>query len=391
MLTYATVSSGIECLTVAWHPLGFSPVWFSEIAPFPSAVLQYHYPHVPNLGDMNTAHEKAAYAATPIDLLAGGTPCQAFSVAGLRKGMDDPRGNLTLVYARMVMQLQPRWIVWENVPGVLSSNKGRDFGAFIGALRQLGYSLAWRVLDAQYFGVPQRRRRVFLIGHSSGDWRYPAAVLSDAAGLPGYYPEGDETEPSTTSRTGGRIAATVSAKWRTGRGGPSGDECQNLVTGTLCAGGKSAGSVTQQDVESGMLVFQSKASSTQSMNPGVIAPTLDVSKRGGHTLFNAAACAHEMVFNSNIAPTLTSGSHNNGGHRIGLHHKNQVRRLTPIECERLQGLQDDYTKIPYRGRSIDECPDGPRYQVIGNGMAVPVIDWLGRRIDFVDTITKSSP
>ena len=175
-MRYGSVCSGVEAASVAWEPLGFEPVFFSEIEPFPSAVLAHHWPSVPNCGDM-TKFEEWNYEEGSIDVLVGGTPCQSFSVAGLRNGLSDSRGNLALTYCRMVDRLRPRWFIWENVPGVLSSGGGRDFGSILGAMAQLGYSFAWRVLDAQNFGVPQRRRRVFLVGCSSGDWRDPAQVL----------------------------------------------------------------------------------------------------------------------------------------------------------------------------------------------------------------------
>jgi DNA (cytosine-5)-methyltransferase 1 len=179
---YGSVCSGIEAASVAWEPLGWQPAWFSEIDPFPSAVLAHRFPGVPNLGDMTTIHEREEFQRGSVDLLVGGTPCQSFSVAGLRAGLDDPRGNLALVFLRLASIARPRWIVWENVPGVLSSNRGRDFGSFIGALAQLGYGWAYRVLDAQYFGVPQRRRRVFVVG-CLGDWRASASVLFEPEGV----------------------------------------------------------------------------------------------------------------------------------------------------------------------------------------------------------------
>jgi DNA (cytosine-5)-methyltransferase 1 len=181
---YGSVCSGIEAATVAWHPLGWTPAFFSEIEKFPRAVLQHHYPTVPLDGDFTTI-KGDEYG--PIDLLVGGTPCQSFSSAGLRKGLADARGNLALEYLRLVDRTQPRWIVWENVPGVLSSNQGRDFGSLLGALAELGYGYAWRVLDAQYFGVAQRRRRVFLVGHLE-DWRPAAAVLFERESLCGNPP-----------------------------------------------------------------------------------------------------------------------------------------------------------------------------------------------------------
>ena len=174
-LRYLSVCSGMEAASVAWHPLGWTPVGFSEIEPFPCAILKHRFPNTPNYGSL-TEYKQWPLEPGAIDLLVGGTPCQSFSVAGLRKGLDDPRGNLALVFLGLADKLKPRWIVWENVPGVLSSNGGRDLGSFLGALVQLGYGFAFRVLDAQHFGVPQRRRRVFVVA-CLGDWRAPAEVL----------------------------------------------------------------------------------------------------------------------------------------------------------------------------------------------------------------------
>jgi DNA (cytosine-5)-methyltransferase 1 len=158
---YLSVCSGIEAASVAWHPLGWRPVAFSEIESFPSAVLAHHYPDVPNFGDMTRFKE---WPDADVDVLVGGTPCQSFSVAGLRGGLADPRGNLALTYLAIAERYQPRWVVWENVPGVLSADDGRALGAFLGGLAELGYGFAWRVLDAQYFGLAQRRKRVFVVG-----------------------------------------------------------------------------------------------------------------------------------------------------------------------------------------------------------------------------------
>ena len=180
-MIYGSVCSGIEAVTVAWEPLGFRPAWFAEIDTFCSALLAHHYPDVPNLGDFRKIQ---AYRGA-VDVLAGGTPCQSFSVAGQRGGLDDPRGNLAIEFCRLAGRLRPRWVVWENVPGVLSSNGGRDFGAILRTLAKLGYGCAWRVLDAQFFGVPQRRRRVFVVGHL-GDWRRAVAVLLEREGLCGH-------------------------------------------------------------------------------------------------------------------------------------------------------------------------------------------------------------
>jgi DNA (cytosine-5)-methyltransferase 1 len=202
-MKYGSVCSGIEAATQAWEPLGWTPAFFSEIEKFPSAVLAHHYgsnmpgePHstngVPNYGDMTNFKEWPDHGQNgqnAIDILVGGTPCQTFSVAGLRQGLNDPRGNLMLTFGAMAKKYQPKWIVWENVPGVLSSNKGKDFGAFLQLLGECGYGFAYRVLDAQYtrvdgFGraVPQRRRRVFVVG-CLGDWRSAAAVLFEPESL----------------------------------------------------------------------------------------------------------------------------------------------------------------------------------------------------------------
>ena len=207
-MTYLSICSGIEAATTAWHPLGWKPIAFSEIEPFPCAVLAHHWPHVPNLGDM-TKHHDWPTTLKP-DLIVGGTPCQAFSVAGLRKGLADPRGNLTLTFLSIVAQYKPQWVVWENVPGVLSDKTGA-FGAFLGGLGQLGYGFAYRVLDAQYFGVAQRRRRVFVVANLT-DWRRAAAVLFESHSLSG------DSPPSRSERKGTSTGFETgpSGAWETG-------------------------------------------------------------------------------------------------------------------------------------------------------------------------------
>lgn len=217
-LRYISVCSGIEAATVAWHSLGFQPVAFSEIEPFPCSVLAHHYPHVPNHGDMTKFKSWPDYA---IDLLVGGTPCQAFSVAGLRKGLADPRGNLTLVFLGIVERYRPRWVVWENVAGVLS-DRSNAFGHFLAGLAELGYGCAYRVLDAQYFGVAQRRRRVFVVGHL-GAWQPAAAVLFEPESLRG------DSAPSREAGQG--TAPTLTA--RTRRGGGLGTDAE--LDGALLA------------------------------------------------------------------------------------------------------------------------------------------------------------
>lgn len=242
-MNFLSVCSGIEAASVAWNPLGWKAVAFSEIEPFPCAVLAHHYPDTPNWGDMNKYKE---WPDVAIDLLCGGTPCQSFSVAGLRKGLDDPRGNLMLTFGAIAAKYRPKWLVWENVPGVLSSNKGKDFGTFLGMLGELGYGFAYRILDAQFFGVPQRRRRVFVVG-CLGDWRSAAAVLFERHGLSG------DPAPSRKTRQG--TAPTLSARAQVGGGLGTDFDCDGgLIAGTLQANGKAAGSATQQDAESGLLI-----------------------------------------------------------------------------------------------------------------------------------------
>ena len=207
-MRYGSVCSGIEAATVAWHHMGWKAQWYSEIEPFPSAVLKHHFPDVPNLGDMTKFKE---WNCEPIDLLVGGTPCQSFSVAGLRKGLADPRGNLMLTFGAIADHFKPHWLVWENVPGVLSSNGGRDFGSFLWMLGELGYGFAYRVCDAQYFGVPQRRRRVFVVG-CLGDWRRAAAVLFERHSLSWNSPPKRQTRQSAPSATGSSAARSWPAE-----------------------------------------------------------------------------------------------------------------------------------------------------------------------------------
>lgn len=183
-MKYLSVFSGIEAATVAWKDLGWECVGLAEIEPFPCSVLKHHYPDVTNYGDINNYKEWDIERGS-VDLIVGGSPCQAFSTAGLRKGLEDPRGNLALVYLGLIDHLRPEWIVWENVPGVLSSNGGRDFGTFLGSLAELRYGWSYRILNAEYSGTPQRRRRVYLVGHSSGDWRRAAEILFEPESMCG--------------------------------------------------------------------------------------------------------------------------------------------------------------------------------------------------------------
>ena len=649
-MKYGSVCSGIEAASVAWHDLGWEPQWFSEIEQFPSEVLKYRFPHVPNLCDMTTINQNPIADERPIDLLVGETPCQSFSVAGLRKGLADPRGNLMLTFLSIADKFRPKWVVWENVPGVLSSNGGKDFGTFLGALGELGYGFAYRVLDAQYFGVAQRRRRVFVVGYL-GDWRVAGAVLFERESLQGNpkpsrkkreeaatYAQGSVGEAGDVSCVGGNLSPTVTSKWKTGYGGPSGsNETGNMVyaptvidraafnqgenaqyeprieTGetmsslvakgphavaqpiafepgkmqrlgygysdngtsptlrsepgdnqlavaqplyyeshpqdsrvngpkdvadTVSAkygtGGGNTPLVQQpiaiQDVrpiekaQNGRgwnddgtsytvdtkatqgvaqpIAYSFDALSSNSMkssNPNSGCRTVDVAKtldtatpepsknqggiaiaqpiafkvRGGcegggkgylgqeeqaftistmqdqqiaqpiavdwrtaqvdqgitqtlktdlakmsgpciavdtfnqtinertsQTIGSSASDVNHYgavlqpiavdVYNQSIdgqtSATITEavGGTNTSGPKVM--HSMAIRRLTPKECERLQGFPDDWTKIPYRNKEADQCPDGPRYKACGNSMAVPVMRWIGERINLIESM-----
>ena len=328
-MIYGSVCSGIEAVTVAWEPLGFRPAWFAEIDPFCSALLAHRYRDVENLGDFTAIQD----IGSPIDVLAGGTPCQSFSVAGRRGGLDDARGNLAIEFCRLAGRLRPRWIVWENVPGVLSSNGGRDFASIIGALAELGYGCAWRVLDAQFLGVPQRRRRVFVVGHL-GDWRRAAAVLLEREGMC--------------------------------RDTPARRKAREDVAGSLGGGTGERGWCNDLD-RSGAFV------------------SMSLNAKGGSGRLDGESetfVAHTLRGDGCDASEDGTGR-GDGAPLLALTGTLAVRRLTPRECERLQGMPDDYTLIPYRGKP---AADGPRYRAIGNSMAVPVMRWIGRRIQLVDGI-----
>jgi DNA (cytosine-5)-methyltransferase 1 len=440
-LAFLSVCSGIEAASVAWEPLGWRAHAFAEIEAFPSAVLAARYPGVPNWGDMTRFRD---WPDATVDLLVGGTPCQSFSVAGLRRGMADPRGNLALTYLAIADRYRPEWLVWENVPGVLSSSGGRDFGAFLGGLGELGYGFAYRVLDAQYVrvdgfarAVPQRRRRVFVVGHS-GDWRRAAAVLFEPESLSG--------NPPPRREAGQGIAPTIAARTQGGGGLGADLDCD----GGLFARCDTAGEGTRQDFETTTLIahalradgFDASEDGTGRGTPlvPVVAKTIT---RGAESAGKGGYAGRRQEDDDNLVATpytlaiggrgdthqleyRQDGTANavltpNGGRAgigvgavaiqdvrdrdkaqngIGVNDDGvaytvdaaatqgvaqgwAVRRLTPIECERLQGFPDNYTLIPYRGKP---AADGPRYKALGNSMAVNVMRWIGRRIDFINSI-----
>ena len=457
-MKYLSVCSGIEAATCAWHGLGWEPVAFSEIEKFPSAVLAHHHPNVPNLGDMTKYKEWEINE--PVDLLVGGTPCQSFSVAGLRKGLDDPRGNLMLTFLGIADRLRSEWLVWENVPGVLSSWTGpnppgdvdlergweateeSDLSCFLAGLTELGYGWAYRILDAQYFGVPQRRRRVFVVG-CLGDWQRAGKVLFERESLRGDSPPSRKARESTAADVAPSIGAS-------GRGFARAGESRGQDPVIACFGGNNqsgpidvatarnahGGPHGRLDFESETFCIQAGAAK-ENPNHGpdgvgvrsdgqaytiearaevqIVAHSLrgegfDASEDGtgrgtplvchgtqdpcvGDIAFtlgknnggeNAIAFAQNQagdVLTGDVSACLGTNQNATGRNTGKVQRGMQVRRLTPVECERLQGFPDNWTAIPWRGKPADQCPDGPRYRAIGNSMAVPVMRWIGERID----------
>ena len=504
-----SICSGIEAASVAWHPLGWEPLAFSEIEPFPCAVLAHHWPHVPNLGDM-TKHENWPTDIRP-DLIVGGTPCQAFSVAGLRQGLADPRGNLTLVFLAILAQYRPQWVVWENVPGVLSDKTGA-FGAFLGGLGELGYGFAYRVLDAQYFGVAQRRRRVFIVA-SLGGWGRAAAVLferesmlwhpapsrkegkgvatgaktglepifldratfnqgenaqfdpvirqdgiSDALVARGphavasrmvafgeYVEDGtastlkmrdykDATDLVATTQYG-PVAGSLTARHDSS---PCADRGQNIVcvhgTQDPCSDERVAFALGRNSGQENVVAIHDMATRHAGTNGsgadvgkghglGVSKPNdpmFTLTKGDVHAVAfkpGQSAAARSIGAQEEIACTLEAGGGGNnkqgvaygideeqngakelmgclkartkgGGFEAAVATPYAVRRLTPTECERLQGFPDGHSMIPWRNKPASECPDGPRYKALGNSMAVPVMRWIGERIAHIETLIQ---
>ena len=369
-MRYGSLCSGIEAASVAWEPLGWQPAWFAEIEPFPAAVLKHHWPHVPNRGDMSKFKE---WPNEPINLLVGGTPCQSFSVAGLRRGLADPRGNLMLTYLAIANQYRPEWLVWENVPGVLSSNRGRDFATFLNGLAELGYGFAYRILDAQYFGVPQRRRRIFVVGRA-GSWQRAAAVLFERESLQGHLGQGraPQENPTATTNTGshwddpGNPHPTLNQSSSGGILERSNQEIfSQRGSGLIPVRMRGFGDYTQDDTASTVKARDYKDATDLIIVHGNIIGKNPSGTSGGGGM---------GAIQDGTCYTLTTID------RHAVSDGFQVRRITPLECERLQGFPDYHTRIPWRGKPAADCPDGPRYKAIGNSMAVPVMRWIGERI-----------
>lgn len=338
-MRYLDTFTGIGTASLAYGSLGWDCIGHAETDKFASAVLKARFPGVHNYGNVTQFRDWPELA---IDLLSGGTPCQSFSTAGLRRGLADPRGSLMLTYLAMAARYRPRWLVWENVPGVFPVGAGRAFATLLQGLDELGYSCAWRVLDTQFVRVPlfpralpQQRRRIFLVGYL-GNWTYPAEVLFERQSMRGDRPPRREAGEGIAPDTGadlesfGFVSGAVTSKWAKYSGGPAGDEAYNLV-----------------------ISFDSKR----------------------------AGPMHE-----GLAPTLRAmnydQTHSNAGGQLAISQAGRVRRLTPRECERLQGLPDDWTDIPWRGKP--HAPDGPRYRAIGNAWSLNSILWIASRIDAIE-------
>lgn len=546
-LRYLSMCSGIEVASLAWRPLGWVPVAFAEIEPFPCAVLAHHYPDVTNLGDM-TCIDGTQFTGL-VDVLVAGTPCQPFSVAGLREGLSDSRGNLTLKFVELANAIKPSVaVVWENVPGVLSmrdnafgcflaglagsdgplvpARPGRwpDAGLVFGPLR----AIAWRVLDAQYFGLAQRRRRVFVVacprnglnpaeilfefdgvrrdtpprreartdiaetleartGRSRRAGTSPGAITShweggvhpclnqsahSSGGIgmsdqelfsqrgAGLVPHGYIADVSPTLRAGGNstggdrpmgmdvdtceslvsyvpeiVSQAISCKWSKGTSGPSGDEHHNLVctpvATTVTARNPSRGA--DSDFTSTHVIYSSFSTSGagiwrpefgplrarpqdshENLCVAVQADTLEARAEVEAIAFTERGRAEGRTFECQEEQAYCLANPSSGGRthsRQIMTPQMQVRRLTPMECERLQGIPDNYTLIPYKrlaglpaniilrsyrrylarmerqGKAplrlgdLLKCADGPRYKAIGNGMARNVMQWIGERIE----------
>lgn len=379
-MIYGSICSGIEAATVAWAPLGWQPAFFSENEKFPCQLLAHRYgsnmPNepacqngVPNLGDMKNYDKWGKHA---IDVLVGGTPCQDFSIAGLRAGLAGDRSSLVIVYAKIARKYRPRWLVWENVPGVLTSGGGQDFADILGLFTgrrvekpesgwknagyvegyENAYSVAWRVIDAQYArvdgfprAVPQRRRRVFLVGYF-GTNKYPASVLFDLESLRGNSAPCRETRAS--------IATSIAD------GAGTGGEEQTAVTApvasTLNAHYGTKYGQDNQHVDAGCPLF-------------VCERHTEADKAIAFDCLSGGKTANSV---GNIPGAL------HGVGRAAIATKSQVRRLMPIECERLMGFPDNYTKLN------EKTGDAPRYKALGNSMAVNCMRWVGQRIQLVE-------
>lgn len=427
---FASFCSGIEAASAAWLPLGWECAAVAEIDPFACAVLAHHYPDVPNFGDITKI--KGADLPAGIDIFIAGTPCQSFSLAGLRKGLADERGNLAFEYIRIANEYEQHYntaviVIWENVPGVLSDD-GNAFGCFVAALAgnafeaepgprpQMGKNskfwrwdrerkrhvpkwpaagwvagseraAAWRVLDAQYFGLAQRRRRVFVVA-GAGDRIDPGKVLFESGGLrrdfaprrkAGQGIAGTLGASLARSRGAGTNPGAITSPWN---GGPHPSLSQSHSTGGI--------GMSNQEL------FSQNGAGLVSYVPEMVAQAISCKWSKG-TSGPVGDEHHNLVaipFDTMQISSPDNGSNPKPGSPCHTLNSNahvpavalvasvpRVRRLMPVECERLQGFYDGYTQIAWRGKAPEDCPDGSRYKAIGNSKAVPVVAWIGKRIE----------
>lgn len=461
-MRYLSLFSGIEACSVAWAPLGWECVAVAEIEPWPSRALVHHYPDVPNLGDVTKVTEEQIAALGRIDVVVFGSPCQDLSVAGKRKGLDGARSGLFFTAMQIVGWARQwcdcRFALWENVPGAFSSNRGRDFAAVVDAMAGLegtevppkgwgteGCALGakamveWSTLDAQWFGVAQRRRRVFAVA-DFGNWRDRPPILLEPESLRGdtapRREAGEDVAGGTArsvalrGREGGATAELGDAVAGTLRASGGGGDKPHVLTGLLrpvltpvaYGGNNQSGPIDVATARnacgsaSGRMDFESETFLVIPFDTTQITSAANYSSpKAGDPCHPLAAGAHppaiafnsntqpdEMKFDEHVSAPLTCSQYSavaevvgamssSGGterkHGFGWGQQDwengyclptdnmRVRRLTPMECERLQGFPDRYT-------AILKAKDGPRYKALGNSMAVPVMRWIGQQIDY---------
>lgn len=464
-MRYLSLFSGIEACTMAWDDLGWEPVAFAEIDPFPAAVLEHHYPGVPNLGDVAEVTDQAVQDLGRIDIVVGGSPCQDLSVAGKRAGLAGARSSLFHHQWRIFDAARrlcgARFLLWENVPGAFSTHGGRDFAVVVNTLAgtrvpvpgdgwgtegvALGDHglLEWAVLDAQWFGVAQRRRRVFAV-LDAGDWRGRPPVLLEPEGLRGDSPprreagqgaagtlkggagERDYRDPSdgnggglvpevcgALNHSGGHaVPGNCAQDWNAGMLVP---EVANPLTARMHKGINSTVDEGQTPIVMAFDTTQVTHPENRSrLRPGDPSPALAAGAHPPAIAFKpgSSADARSVGAEEEVCPSLEAGGGGNNRPAVAFAEVSdpiatnqgktwtregennfrvsnvavsemQVRRLTPVECERLQGFPDDYTRIPYKGKPAEKCPDGPRYKALGNSMAVPVMAWIGKKLNEV--------
>lgn len=390
-MRYLSLFSGIEAASVAWETLGWECVAVSEIEPFPCAVLMHRYPEVPNLGDVTKITEQDIAALGRIDLIVFGSPCQDLSVAGKRKGLAGERSGLfhtaidIVEWARKHCGL--RWAIWENVPGAFSSNKGRDFATVVELLAGIdgldvppngwgneGCALGseglveWATLDAQWFGVAQRRRRVFAVA-DFGDWGNRPPILLESDSL---------RRDSAPSREAGQVAAAGTL--RSTQGGSDVDHARaGHIQPVMCmAHGQGGAEIATERSPTLTCNHEAPIAFQPQCVTGDITHTLkaegfDASEDGtgrGQPIVPVAGTLGANHGNIKAEHAWTG--------QLVTSNDMAVRRLTPTECERLQGFPDGWTDVPYRSKP---AADGPRYKALGNSMAVPVMRWIGEQIE----------